>query len=232
MTSVRFGIGSIRLLAVVGALGSACFLTSTVVANVLQPTFDPGQSFVSDLALGPLGYLMTTSFWLHGIAILALAIGLNRGVARTLPHRIAVTLLGIGAVGVILLGFFPTDPGLHPHTVSGRLHIAIAGTSFTSLSIGFILFVKAFRGDPHWGAHRWWAPSLAALVLLALALFGFFLLAARLDWFPQAANWVGAAERLLIGFNLAWIFLASLHLRTIIADPAHAVEEDGRLVIR
>jgi hypothetical membrane protein len=230
--SFRFGIGSIRLLAVIGAIGSACFLTSTVVANILQPTFDPGESFVSDLALGPVGYLMTTSFWLHGVAIFALAIGLNRGVTRTPSHRIAVSLLAVGAVGVVLLGFFPTDPGLHPHTVSGRLHIAIAGTAFTSLSIAFLLFVKAFRGDPHWGANRWWAPTLAVLVLMALAVFGFVLLAARLDWFPQAANWVGAAERLLIGFNLAWIFLASLHLRAIISDPAHAVEEDGSLVIR
>lgn len=221
-----------RLMALVGAFGSACFLVSTVVANVLQPDFDPGSTFVSDLALGPLGLLMTASFWLHGVAILALAVGLHQGVVRTRSHRLAVVLLGIGGAGVVLLGFFPTDPGLHPHTLSGRMHITIASLAFTSLAVAFVLFVRAFRDDPHWDSHRWWAPSLALAVLIALALFGAVLLAARFDLSKWAANWVGAAERILIGFDLAWVFVASLHLRRIINDPSHAIEKNGKLVVR
>lgn len=232
MVRLRLGIGSVRLLALVGAFGSACFLVSTIVANALQPGFDPGSTFVSDLALGPLGLLMTASFWLHGVAILALAVGLHHGVLRTPSHRLAVALLGLGGAGVVLLGFFPTDPGLHPHTLSGRLHIVIASLAFTSLAVAFVLFVRAFRGDPHWGPHRLWAPTLAVAVLAALALFGAVLLAARLDLAEEADNWVGAAERILIGFDLAWIFVASLHLRAIINDPSHAVEENGKLVVR
>ncbi len=226
MTPLERKILVVRATALVGAVGAACFLVSNVVVNLLQPEFDPANTFVSDLVWGRVGWLMTASFLMHGVAILALAIALRMGVVAVPTQRWASNLMVAGGAGVFLLGFFPTDPAGQVSWV-GVTHMALAGSAFGALVASFVLFSHSFSHDEHWGNAR--AGSMALGVLSAFAYLVFLALLGSTHIRSEAELIQGASERLLIGVILLWILVVALRLRRVACDPEH-FEDDGEKV--
>jgi Protein of unknown function (DUF998) len=65
---------------------------------------------VSSLSLGPRGWMQTADFAVAGGLYLCFAVGLSRTLAGRLRTRVAPTLLGLGAIGMLGAAAFPTDP--------------------------------------------------------------------------------------------------------------------------
>jgi Protein of unknown function (DUF998) len=71
-----------RILTAGGAAGPPLFLALATLAGLLDPAYDARTQTVSDLAVGPLGWLQTANFYLLGASLVAFALALFRGLRR------------------------------------------------------------------------------------------------------------------------------------------------------
>ena len=92
--------------------------------HVLEPEYDPRFQFRSDYTWRAYGWLMTTTFFVLGLATLTVAYGVRRAHQPSFSARVGFGLLLVGAVFVSLPGVFRGFP----------LHDAASAVGLPSLS--------------------------------------------------------------------------------------------------
>ena len=60
-----------------GMLGTALFTLSFMINGFLRPGYNPVQRYVSELSIGPQGWIQIVSFLFLGICIVFFALGLK-----------------------------------------------------------------------------------------------------------------------------------------------------------
>jgi hypothetical membrane protein len=198
-----------------GALAWLLTLQFFVVETVVQLRFDGGYSRADDVisALGastsPGAQLMNASFVLQAALILAGALAL-RPLLRGTAGRAAVVLLGVAAVGVLLVGVFPLDGNPTAHRV-GAVAYLVAG------ALGLIALAYAVRRRSEVVG-----TSLAFLGVVGAAATAFFLTGVT-AYLGEGGTERAAAYVLPIGLALAGAALWRMS-----ADPA-VQEERARV---
>jgi len=99
------------LLLVSGVAGPVLFVVSVLVQGATRPGYNAWHHPVSDLALGPQGWLQTATFILTGVLVLAFAAGLRWALHPGAGATWAPILIGVTGLGLVAAAFFPTDPG-------------------------------------------------------------------------------------------------------------------------
>ncbi len=195
-------------LALIAIGGIVYFIVAVVVLHVLRPEYNPINHAVSNYAIGPYGYLMSAAFYALALSVFALALGLARSMVFTNRARLAVLQLNIASVGMIEMGFFPGDVhALHPPaTITGVIHWAAAGVSFSSIMIAAFLLSNCFKTDERWQAFQ--RPALAYAMAMVVALLAYGVLA--------LFGWLGIGQRIYIGVSLMWLVFMAVWLRSII----------------
>lgn len=188
-----------------GLLGLTVFALSVAAVHLASPGGDWSRQYVSELANRRLGWVFRIGTFVHGWGNLALAVGL-RGALRPGSSRVWGTLLfGLAAVGILLVGIFPTDSPDAAASIAGALHRSAASISFALELAALFVFSHAFGRQ-----RRWRRCRRASLVLsgLAAASVTVFLVAVQLDMAP------GLAERAALLLFLGWeIWIALLLVR-------------------
>jgi len=195
------------------AAGVVAFVAAITLENAWQP--GTGNRPVSELALGPVGAVLNAAFFLVGIGLMALSWALHQTVQPGKGRRRASRLLVVAGFQIFLLGLFPTDKTLVPSTPHGWGHFVLAGTAFVLIMVSFLVFSRAFRGDPRWSGV---ARTSRLVAWLCVATFALHLVAVIGP--PAAAPLEGLFERLLIAAYLLWVVVSSNHLRRIARAPA------------
>jgi hypothetical membrane protein len=118
----------------------AYYAVAGVALHFLEPEYDPRFQFMSDYAWGTYGWLMTTTFFVLGLAVLTIAVGV-RGVHHS-PRgaRTGFGLLVIGALFVCLAGVFRGFP----------LHDVASAVAFPSLVMAVLFLSWSFRNAAGW----------------------------------------------------------------------------------
>jgi len=106
-----------------------------IALHFLEPEYDPRFQFMSDYAWGAYGWLMTTTFFVLGLAILTVAVGLRKLHQSSRSARTGFGLLVIGALSVCLAGVFRGFP----------LHDVASAVAFPSLVMAALLLSWSFR---------------------------------------------------------------------------------------
>jgi Protein of unknown function (DUF998) len=164
-----------------------------------HPLNDPTFDWPSGLALGKYGYVMTATFIICGLLIIALALRLKADLSRASRHRLkpAATsqagsvLLALSGLALSTLAF-TTDPTIRntPATWHGILH----DLSFVLLGLtlfpAMIVLGFAFRTDERWrdlSLYTWASLAFAipAFILKGAAFYVF--LSAVLAWYEVLA---------------------------------------------
>lgn len=162
----------IRLAVIAGIIGPLLLGSVITILTILQRDFmtsigwraEAPLDWPSGLALGPYGWIMTTTFLLCGLLMIVFASGLRLRLPRGRLAQICTWLLtaaGYGLIGLIS----PTDKTLRntPATWHGRLH----DSSFVMIGItlmpAMILLGYLFLTDKHW-------KNLAVYTWITLAL--------------------------------------------------------------
>jgi len=184
--------------------GIALYVVLDAIAQSLPPHYSPITQAESDLAVGPYGYVMAVNFVNRGLFSLLFIYGLVRSLPSRPGLRTGFGLLGIWAVGALILAVSPTDVS-GPATAHGVVHLAVATLAFLGAAIGTVSLSRAFKRDPTLeGVGRYAVP------LAFLALVFFFVLYGGQLVFPHAAAKVGGlVERVFIGLVLAWMLTVS-----------------------
>jgi hypothetical membrane protein len=97
-----------RVLLAIGGAGPLLFPALATLAALVAPGYSMLTQPVSELALGPTGWIQSANFYLAGLAIIAFAVGMFRSLPR--PSWVATVLLVISGAGMVAAGIFPCDP--------------------------------------------------------------------------------------------------------------------------
>ena len=202
-------------------VGIGLYVILDVAAQSLPPHYSPMSQAESDLAVGPYGYVMAVNFVNRGLFSLVFLLGLMEGLPSKSGFRSGYILLGVWAIGALILAVAPTDVGT-PATFHGVVHILVATLAFFGAAFGTLSLSRAFGRDPALKNVARYGIPLSILVLAALlSLYGGPLV------LPHVAARVGGlVERAFIGLVLVWMLAVSaLMLRRV--GPIVGTRGDG-----
>lgn len=181
------------------------FLILVLLLHFLETEFDPVSRFISEYVLGDYGYLMNTAFFVLGIGIGLLAIGMSLDLNP--GHKIASRLLGVSAVSIILAGIFNADPSTSdgPTTTTGTIHLAAVGsTTLTGLVAAFVL-ASRFKQDSRWRQSArlafWWAVVMFVTASIQAATTG--------------TDVAGLLQRISVIVVIGWVLYVANLLRLV-----------------
>jgi hypothetical membrane protein len=161
----------------------AYYVTVGIALHFLEPEYDPRFRFMSEYAWGAYGWLMTTTFFVLGLALVTVAVGLLEFHRSSLSGRIGVGLLLVGSLGVCLAGVFRE---FIPHAAAGAVGLPSIVIATLILSWGF----RRAEG---------WQPIHRITLLIALGMLVAFLSIVVDVGMP------GLQQRVFLGLVLLWL---------------------------
>ena len=203
-------------------VGIVVYVVLNVIAQLLPPHYSPVTQAISDLAVGPYGWLMAVLFLLFSVQSLAFLLGYIWGISKESRSRVGLIFLTIWAILPGVLAFFPTDivdaigyPGsfqaIHmTTTLHGSIHIVLSLIAFSSGMLATLFISLRFSRDEHLRSLR--TPAL----IIAILMWPTFLLT---DTFAKLGLY-GVGERLFVGLGLLWMLIVALWIRRRLTGDA------------
>ena len=193
-----------RLILLACVIGPIYYIAVTTVLGLLWEGYDPIRQTQSEL--GSVGaphaaVMNVAAFMALGVVILAFAIAYATSVRGCMWTWLAVAALAFAGTGMVLVGFFPCDPGCVDVTPAGELHGTFSMPGAIGLPVAAMLSGPAFRRDGRFGP-RW---QVASFAIGALALASGPVIQAQL--LPDVA---GLLQRVAMWTPTAWMSLVSL----------------------
>jgi len=194
-------------------VGIVLYVVLDAVAQLLPPHYSPISQAESDLAVGPYGFVMAANFVNRGLLSLEFIfalIGTVKIAGDPLSrYRGGLYLLGVWAVGALLLAVFPTDVPSTPVSWHGAIHLVVAilaflGGAFGALSIS--LRMRESKSKTLRSMSRFALPIALVAVLFCLIELGGPFVTPRV-----AAHFGGLIERTFLGSVLVWMASISVY---------------------
>jgi hypothetical membrane protein len=188
-----------RWLALIGGvINPIAFVLAYTVAGLLRPGYSPIHQAISDLGVGPNGWLHDTIAVLHGLLLIAFAVGF----ALSMRQVLTVGWRWSGAALLVLRGLAQVTTGIFtdaPATVA--IHSLATIVALVSMMGAFIVIGLGLVRDSKW--RGWGTYSLvAALVTLVLVAVEFWAFRPGTPLAPAQVG--GLLERVLSVEMLAW----------------------------
>jgi hypothetical membrane protein len=178
---------------------AAYYMLVGIALHFLEPEYDPRFHFMSDYAWGAYGWLMTTTFFVLGLAVLTVAAGVRNVHQSSRSARVGFGLLVIGALFVCLAGVFR---GFPLHDVAGAVGIP-------SLVMAVLLLSWSFRNAAGWQVIH------PATFLIAVGMF-----AAVVSMIVDVGM-PGLQQRAFLSLLLLWLSIVVHRLVRVTAGLAH-----------
>lgn len=206
--------------AIAGIAAPVLFVAVFTIEGWLRPDYDARRMFVSELALGPRGFVQIANFVAAGMLTMLFA----RGVATEFPAAraaiLALYLIGIGLVGA---GAFVMDPLMTPvrelswHAI---LHRVFGAPVLYGMPISAFLFARQFSRDPRW---RPLVPWTVAMGIVTIVMTFVLLIVVALQRTGVTTNlWGGAIQRTHHIVYFVWQAAVAVRLLRPRATPAQA----------
>lgn len=196
-----------------GIIGPVLFVTVFTVEGWSRSDYHPRSMFVSELSLGPDGWVQIVNFVISG----ALLVVFGRALAPSLRSRPAggagPLLLQIIGLSLMASGPFVTDPSalFDQHSIHGVIHGVFGAVVFSLAPVTCFVFYRRFRRDPAWRGFAAWTLAVGVVLVLGLGLL-------KVAQQPGSAlfAWKGLVQRVvLVGF-MGWVFtVAALLPRSV-----------------
>lgn len=214
-----------RILGLVALAGMAWMLLALMAMHFTQPDLDPIEHWLSSYVHGSGGWAVRAGFFTTALAMLAIALGLHRTLARVPRRWLALALLVVAAVAYVLLGFFDSSPppfDVQPEgDTEAEIHNAAAGLLFASLIAAAFVLARVLARDRRW---RDVAPAtrvVAWLLLAGLVALGVSFTVAEAETGVGAVT--GLVQRLFIATYMTWfLYLGWRLVQFDSAPPAEA----------
>lgn len=202
-----------QLAARAGMLGSALFVALFSIEGWLRPGYDAKTMFISELSLGPRGWIQIANFIVLGVLFLIFARGVAAEFREGKASRFGPLLLTIIGFSFLVSGPLVMDPTWTPlDQVSwhGVLHGIFGALVFSLSPATCFVFLRRFRVDPKWHSMVAWTLLAAVITTVAVVL---LTVTSKLPTPPQVLrDWLGVIQRALIIPFLAWSFIFAFKL--------------------
>ena len=194
-----------------GMAGAAVFPLSFTLQGWLRPGYSPVRRYVSELSIGPWGWVQIVNFMFLGLCLLVFALGISQRFPRGAASRWGPRLLLAVAVCYFFSGPFVTDPlsmFSNQRSAHGMVHGILGALVFSLSPVCCFVFLRRFRRDPSW-------RPLQTVTLFAGILMAVTVVLMKLAQ-PQASPlnaFAGVIQRCSLLSFYAWIFIVALHFR-------------------
>ena len=197
--------------ALVGMVGPVLFTLSFTINGLLRADYNPAQRYVSELSIGPQGWVQIVSFLVLGVSIMLFSFGVKAAFPTGKSSRAAPVLFMIIGISYFLSGPLVTDPQAmfdNQQTLHGIIH-GILGALVFSLSAAccFVLW-RRFRVEEEWKSLSAFsfAAGVAMTVLIVLMKIGQLQSGLFHDW-------AGLVQRCCLVIFYVWVFLVSYKIK-------------------
>ena len=197
-----------------GMIGSALFVTVFSLEGLLRPGYDPRSTFISELSIGPRGWVQIFNFVVLGILFLVFAWGVVAEFREGKASKAGPILLAIVGFSLLVSGPFVTDPAATPRdqmTSHGYIHAIFGAFVFSLSPISCFVFWRRFREDLNWVHLKSWTLVAGIITATATILLS---VATKTPVIPNIFTpWNGVIQRLVIIPYMIWIFTFAFTLR-------------------
>jgi len=209
-----------RALAIAAAVLTVGYVVVDMLLQLASPQHSPISDAESNLAIGPLGWVMNLNFVGRGAMSVCLGVAIALTGGRTPARTTGVMLLIAGGACSALLAVFVTDIGV-ASTPTGITHFVIA-------AIGFVLALGAITVLTGWARGVLLRQLPLIIAFLAVAWLGFLATVAAALVAPHV---IGLLERICLVGILGWAFVVAVSLARLdprgSPDPVSASHRDG-----
>ena len=202
-----------KIAGLAGMIGTALFALSFTINGWLHPGYSPVQNYISELAIGPTGWIQMISFLVLGGSIVLFAVGVGATFRTGKASRAAPVMFLMIGICYMISGLFATDPQAmfdNQQTAHGMVH-GIAGALVFSLSAAscFVLWQR-FRIDEKWRSMS--VVSLAAGMIMTI-----LIVLMKIGQLQSGLlhDWAGVVQRCCLMTSYAWIFAVSFKIKKL-----------------
>jgi hypothetical protein len=195
-------------------IGSALFISVFSIEGWLRPGYNWLSTFISELSIGPRGWIQITNFVVLGILFLIFARGAAAEFRSGKASKAGPILLAIIGFSFLASGPFVTDVAGTPSnqmSTQGLIHGIFGALVFSLSPVSCFVFWRRFREDRHWQHLQIWTLVAGIITALAVVLLS---AATKTTVIPNAftpSN--GLIQRMVIVPYLIWIFTFAFTLR-------------------
>ena len=197
---------NVDALAIICIIGVVLFWVILFIAQSLNPGYNPVSQSISDLALGPYGWLQTIAFFLLALVVISLGFGFYYGLHK-IRSLIAVTVLfGAMAFGEIIAGIFRVDWVKTPLSIHALVHQIGASITAIAFPVAVLMLLPSLKSNPQWkGLFSYTFAVAVSMLILEIAREVLLLT----TWLNPC---FGLYEKGLLVNSLVWIEVMAIHL--------------------
>lgn len=174
--------------------------------HFLRPDYAPASNFISNYAVGPYGWIMTTWFLAMSCGLLTLVLAFAKGGMRSVVGWLGLALLFVASLGLVVSAIFPTDVQGAPSTRAGDLHDMSFLVNVSCMITATVLISASLGGMPRMRDFRQTTWMLTGLILVAFVV--------QILTFHKGMPY-GLANRFFVVALLIWLVAISMRLRRI-----------------
>ena len=197
-----------------GMIGSALFVTVFTLEGWLRPGYDPRSTFISELSIGPCGWVQILNFIILGTLSLVFTWGVADEFREGKASKAGPILLAIIGFSFLVSGPLVTDVAATPRdqmSLHGILHGIFGALVFSLSPISCFVFWRRFRQDPNWQHLKGWTLAAGIITTAAVILLS---ASTKTQVIPNVFTpWNGLIQRMVIIPYLIWIFSFAFALR-------------------
>ena len=197
-----------------GMIGSALFVLVFTMEGWLRPGYDWRSTFISELSIGPRGWIQILNFIILGTLFLVFTWGVAAEFCEGKASKAGPLLLAIIGFGFLISGPLVTDLAATPRdqmSLHGIFHGIFGALVFSLAPVSCFVFWRRFREDPSWKHLQGWTLTVGIITTAAVVLLS---AATKTAVMPNALTpWNGLIQRTVIVPYLIWIFTFAFTLR-------------------
>ena len=197
-----------------GMIGSALFVTVFTLEGWLRPGYNARSTFISELSIGPRGWIQILNFIILGLLFLVFAWGVAAEFPEGKASKAGPILLAIIGFSFLVSGPLVTDVAATPRdqmSLHGILHGIFGALVFSLSPISCFVFWRRFRQDPNWEQLKGWTLAAGIITTAAVILLS---ASTKTQVIPNVFTpWNGLIQRMVIIPYLIWIFAFAFALR-------------------
>lgn len=197
------GLSPVRLAALAGMAAPILFVSVFTAEGALRPGYHPVSMFVSELSLGPRGWVQIGSFVITGLLVLLFASGVAARFSGGRAASAGPAVLKIIGFSLMASGPFVTDPSalFDQTSLHGLVHGIFGALVFSLAPVGCFLYFGRFRRDPAWRPLAPWTLVIGVLLALGIVVL-------KVSQLPDSglSPWKGLIQRVMLLLFMGWLF--------------------------
>jgi Protein of unknown function (DUF998) len=203
-----------------GMTGAVLFVSVFTICGWVTPGYSWTGMFVSELSLGPLGWVQVLNFVLTGTLVLVFGRGLTEPFGSGAASRVGPVLVQVIGLSLVASGPFTTDPSalFGQVSVHGVVHGIFGALVFTLAPVSCFVFYRSFRRNPDWRPLRGWTLACGVVLTLGIVLL-------KISQQPESGlfEWKGLVQRAILITFFTWIFTVAFRLGRVHGGREHPV---------